>query len=166
MARQSSSEISMLAGEKEDDIFRDIYGGFLLGKAQFIKEKLKELKDKISYSKELHLGIEPDVIIEEVARRFKKNPQDLIDSKKRPAIEKQAAIYLIRRHTGLTNGEIEQDIQDESAGSEQGRHKDREVGEGEQEDKESGKQANFYFRGLTPLLSHGLTFSAFDISQR
>ena len=40
--------------------------------------------------------------------------------------------------------------QDESAGSEQGRHKDREVDEGEQEDKESGKQANFYFRGLTP----------------
>jgi chromosomal replication initiation ATPase DnaA len=30
----------------------------------------------------------------------------LIDSKTRPAIEKQVAIYLIRRHTGLTNGEI------------------------------------------------------------
>ena len=50
-------------------------------------------------------------------------------------------------------GRYRQDIQDESAGSEQGRHKDREVGEGEREDKESGKQANFYFRGLTPLLS-------------
>jgi len=101
----------MLIGEKEDDIFRDVYGGFLLGKTQFIKEKLKELKiqvesDGITYSKELHLGIEPGVIIEEVARRFKKNPEDLIDSKTRPAIEKQVAIYLIRRHTGLTNGEI------------------------------------------------------------
>jgi hypothetical protein len=30
--------------------------------------------------------------------------------------------------------------------------KDREVDEGEQEDKESGKQAKFYFRGLTPFL--------------
>ena len=30
----------------------------------------------------------------------------MIDSKIRPAIEKQVAIYLIRRHTGLTNGEI------------------------------------------------------------
>jgi chromosomal replication initiation ATPase DnaA len=30
----------------------------------------------------------------------------LIDSKTRPAIEKQVAIYLIRHHTGLTNGEI------------------------------------------------------------
>lgn len=93
----------MLTREKEDDIFRDVYGGFLLGKTQFIK--LKELKtqvesDKISSSKELHLGIEG------VARRFKKNPEDLIDSKTRPAIEKQVAIYLIRHHTGLTNGEI------------------------------------------------------------
>ena len=101
----------MSAGEKEDDIFRDVYGGFLLGKAQFIKEKLKELKiqvesDKTSYSRELHLGIEPGIIIEEVAKRFKKNPEDLIDSKTRPALEKQIAIYLIRRHTGLTNAEI------------------------------------------------------------
>jgi len=74
----------------------------------------------------------------------------LIDIKTR---QKQVAIYLIRRHTGLTNGEIAQDIQDEGAGSEQGRHKDREVDEGKQEDKESGKQANCYFRGLTPFLS-------------
>ena len=54
----------------------------------------------------MHLGIEPGVIIEEIARRFKKNLEDLIDSKTRPALEKQIAIYLIRRHTGLTNGEI------------------------------------------------------------
>ena len=33
----------MLAGEKEDDIFRDIYGGFLLGKAQFIKQGLSRV---------------------------------------------------------------------------------------------------------------------------
>jgi hypothetical protein len=37
------------------------------------------------------------------------------------------------------------------------RHKDREVDKGEQEDKKSGKQANFYFRGLTPFLPPGLT---------
>jgi len=30
---------------------------------------------------------------------------DLIHSKTRPAIEKQIAIYLIKRYTGLTNGE-------------------------------------------------------------
>ena len=147
----------MLTGEKEDDIFRDVYGGFLLGKAQFIKEKLKELKtqaesDKISYSKELHLGIEPGVIIEEVARRFKKNPQDLIDSKKDLDRKAGSDIFDKASH-GINKWGDRQDIQDESAGSEQGRHKDREVGEGEREDKESGKQANFYFQGLTPLLS-------------
>jgi hypothetical protein len=132
----------MLTGEKEDEIFRDVYGGFLLGKTQFIKEKLKELKiqvesDEISYSRELHLGIEPGTIIEEVARRFKKNPEDLIDSKTRPAVERQIAMYLIRRYTG-------------GAGGEQGGYKDRKVDGGEQEDKESGKEANFYFPGLTP----------------
>ncbi|OPL13043.1 MAG: hypothetical protein AVO38_14180 [delta proteobacterium ML8_D] len=31
-------------------------------------------------------------------------------------------------------------------------NKDREVDGGKQEDKESGKQANFYFPGLTPFL--------------
>ena len=30
----------------------------------------------------------------------------MINSRRRPATEKQVAIYLIRRHTGLTNGEI------------------------------------------------------------
>ena len=95
----------------EDNIFKDVYGGFLLGKVGFIKEKLKELKtqvesDEISYRKELHVGIEPDMIIEAVARRYKKNPEELINSRTRPAIEKQIAMYLIRRYTGLTNGEI------------------------------------------------------------
>ncbi|MBW1939131.1 MAG: hypothetical protein JRI67_10290, partial [Deltaproteobacteria bacterium] len=54
----------------------------------------------------MNVRIEPDIIIEEVARRYKKNPEKLINSKTRPAVEKQIAIYLIRRHTGLTNGEI------------------------------------------------------------
>jgi hypothetical protein len=40
----------------------------------------------------------------------------------------------------------------EGAGGEQGRYKDREVDEGEQEDRESDKQDKFYFRGLTPFL--------------
>ena len=37
------------------------------------------------------------MIIEKVARRYKKNPEELIHSKTRPAIEKQIAMYLIRR---------------------------------------------------------------------
>jgi len=45
-----------------------------------------------------------------------------------------------------------EDIQDEGAGGEQGGYKDREVDGGKQEDKESGKETNFYFPGLTPFL--------------
>jgi len=96
---------------EEYDIFKDVYGGFLLGGVGFIKEKLKELKvqvesNEISYRKELNVGIEPEKIIEEVARRYKKKTEELINSRTRPAIEKQVAIYLIRKHTALTNGEI------------------------------------------------------------
>jgi len=40
-------------------------------------------------------------------------------------------------------------IQDEGTGGEQSGYKDREVDGGEQRDKESGKEANF-FPGLTP----------------
>jgi hypothetical protein len=43
-----------------------------------------------------------------------------------------------------------EDIQDEGAGGEQDGYKDRKVYGGKQEDKESGKEANFYFPGLTP----------------
>ena len=92
-----------------DNIFKDVYGGFLLGSVGFIQEKLKELKiesDDISYRKKLNPGIDPNIIIEEVARRYKKNPKELINSKTKPAVEKQIAMYLIRQHTGLTNGEI------------------------------------------------------------
>ena len=105
----------MSGGEKEKgeeyNIFKDVYGGFLLGRVGFIKEKLKELKtqvesEEISYRKELNVWIEPERIIAEVARKYKKEPEELITSSTRPAIEKQVAIYLIRRHTGLTNGEI------------------------------------------------------------
>jgi len=70
---------------EEDNISKDVYGEFLLGRVGFIKEKLKELKtqvesDERSYRKELNVGIEPDTIIEEVARRYEKNPEKLINS--------------------------------------------------------------------------------------
>ena len=44
-------------------------------------------------------------------------------------------------------------MQDEGAGSEQGGDKDREVYGGEQDDRESGKEVNFYFRVLTPFFA-------------
>jgi hypothetical protein len=69
--------VDRMSGE-EDNIFKDVYRGFLLGRVGFIKEKLKELKtqvesDEISYRKELNVGIEPDIIIEEVARRIRRS---------------------------------------------------------------------------------------------
>ena len=55
----------------------------------------------------------------------------------------------------------------EGAGGEQGGYKDRKVDGGEQEDKESGKEANFYFPGLTPFFqkSYRLKEAAFRLSE-
>jgi len=96
---------------EEYNIFNEVYGGFLLGGVGFIKEKLKELKmqaesDQISYRKTLETRIASESIIEHVARLYKKKPEELMNSSIRPGTEKQIAIYLIRRYTGLTNGEI------------------------------------------------------------
>jgi len=55
-------------------------------------------------------------------------------------------LHITRENTSKQCGR--KDIQDEGAGSEQGGDKDREGDVGEQEDKESGKEVNFYFRGL------------------
>ena len=59
---------------------------------------------------------------------------------------------------------LNRDIQYEGTGGEQSGYKDREVDGGEQGDKESGKEANFYFPGLTPPLCLPLllTPSSFD----
>ena len=54
---------------------------------------------------------------------------------------------------GINKRGDREDIQDEGAGGEQGGDKDRKVDGGEQEDKESGKEANFYFPGLTPFFT-------------
>ena len=54
-------------------------------------------------------------------------------------------------------------IQDEGTGGEQSGYKDREVDGGEQGDKESGKEVNFYFPGLTP--SSSLTTQQISIGQ-
>ena len=59
---------------------------------------------------------------------------------------------MIRRNTGLKiAGGDREDIQDEGAGVEQGGDKDRGDDGRKQEDKESGKEVNFYFPGRTPL---------------
>lgn len=91
--------------------FKDTYAGFILGPISFIKEKLQDLKiqiekGNISYKKALTCSIEKDEIINTVAKRYGKTPEELCKSKKRPMKAKKVAIYLIKKFSALTNNRI------------------------------------------------------------
>ncbi|MDO8602654.1 MAG: helix-turn-helix domain-containing protein, partial [Candidatus Omnitrophota bacterium] len=91
--------------------FKDVYAGFLLGRVDFIKDKLKSLKEQIegkefSYKKELSAHLNEMDIIEAVARYYRKSPEELIEMKTRPATEKKITMYLLKRLTALTNNQI------------------------------------------------------------
>ncbi len=93
------------------DPFKEVYGGFILGKTKFIKEKLKELKDQVESGdytdkKEIvgHIGIEE--IAEVIAQEYKIELEELRQQKNRPSKERNLAIYLMKRVSALSNIEI------------------------------------------------------------
>jgi hypothetical protein len=97
---------------KEQDPLADVYAGFLLGSPDFIKDQLRHMGNQIksvevSHRQELRRDDQMEqAIISAVAKQFKIPSQDLFASKSRPMRAKQVAIYLLRRHTSLTNREI------------------------------------------------------------
>lgn len=97
--------------DKKEDFFKDIYGGFILGKSDFIEEKLTFVREFIkggdfSYKREIRNRIEVNDVVKEVAKYYGKNLEELYTFNKRPVIERKIAVYLSRRLTGLTNNEI------------------------------------------------------------
>ncbi len=97
-------------GEKSE-MFDNIYAGFIVGKIDFIKDTLKELKlqiesKELSYRKALRNVYNEGKIIEIVAKAYGKEAQDLCGMKNKPLQGRKAAIYLLKRFTGLTNPEI------------------------------------------------------------
>lgn len=93
------------------DPFKEVYGGFILGRTKFIKEKLKELKEQVAsgnYTDQgrmvRHIGIEE--IARVIAREYGKELEELRQFKNRPAKERNLAIYLMKRVSALSNIEI------------------------------------------------------------
>ena len=102
-------------GEIEDPL-REVYAGAILGKTQFIKNLLDNLKDEILKKKEitgkreLQVKWEAETIIKTVADSFK---NDAIPQKRNKIIRRNVSIYLLKKHTTLTNkaiGELLGDI--------------------------------------------------------
>ena len=95
---------------KSTNPLADVYGGFILGKAAFIKDTLALLKEKVEGGDYAHKktieGVDPDSIMREVAAYYKQDLEVLRKAKKKPLLAKKIAVYLLKRLTALTNKEI------------------------------------------------------------
>lgn len=90
--------------------FKGVYAGFILGQTRFIKDTLNILKRRIgsedlTHRKEIY-GIEPEIIIQGVAEYYREEPEVLFKAKKKRLLAKKVAVYLLKRMTSLTNKEI------------------------------------------------------------
>lgn len=102
----------VLEGIKQpQEIFKNVYAGFILGGDKFIKDKLSHLYKQVesrdfAYKRAVKNIIKPQEVINVVADYFKLDAGQMCKSKKRPMTAKKAALYLLRRKTGLTNAQI------------------------------------------------------------
>ncbi len=97
--------------EHPADPFKHVYAGFILGRVKFIKENLVQLRAEVeskdfAYKRAVKNIIDPEKIIDVVARYFKLDPEQICKSRARSMTSKKAAIYVMRRKTGLTNAQI------------------------------------------------------------
>ena len=96
---------------ESEDIFKDIYAGSILGKADFIKEKIKELKIQvgstdISYMNNYDEDIGEEDIIEFICKEYEIDKENLLKSKNKQNLAKKNCIYLLKRLTSKSNKEI------------------------------------------------------------
>jgi len=87
----------------------NLYGGAILGDQTFIKQALSRLKDgivqrrEVSHRRALKAPYGSDEIIEAICSDFKVSREDVLRS---GGESRNTAIYLMRRLTGMTNGQI------------------------------------------------------------
>jgi REP element-mobilizing transposase RayT len=96
-------------GRSLEDPLKGVYGGAILGRVPFIKESLRRLEDgilqkeEISYRKELQAGYELEEIIGAISDYFRVSRDDVLKDR----VEwRNMAIYLMKKSTGMTNGQI------------------------------------------------------------
>jgi len=102
--------VERVLGEELESPLKGVYGGMILGGRRFIKEVLGRLKDRvlleeegISQRRELRTGWGKDVVVEAVCRHFRLSQEELFQNR---GLARKVGIYLMRKHTGLTNREI------------------------------------------------------------
>lgn len=99
------------AGKDEEDIFKEVYAGSILGSACFIKETIQVLKGRIenkdiAYGEKLRGQINAEDVLEFVSQEYKMGREEILGSKNKQNQAKKNCIYLLRRITDKTNKEI------------------------------------------------------------
>ncbi|MDD4013500.1 MAG: transposase [Candidatus Omnitrophica bacterium] len=100
----------MASMNEELDPLKNVYGGMILGSEVFIKDKLKEIKDQVecedvSYRDALTRSVAPADILSLISGKYGKGIEDL-KARKRNGIERDIAIYLMRKLSCMTNREV------------------------------------------------------------
>ncbi len=93
------------------DPLKNVYAGFILGGDKFIKDKLDQIQGEVesgdfAHKRAIKNIVKPETIINAVSDYFRISSDGLRSLKKHPQTSKQAAIYLIRKKTGLTNAQV------------------------------------------------------------
>ena len=110
MSKSQYKEFVLKGLQVKKSPFENLYAGFILGKAGFVKDTLKAMKgiDKdteFSY-KRIACGIDAELILDKAASYYKISIETIIKAKRRPLLAKQIAVYLLKKYTGLTNEQI------------------------------------------------------------
>lgn len=110
-AKRYREFVETIIGCDVENPLKNIYGGMILGSTRFIKEALAKLKDgllkldEISYKKELKRTIGAAEVIEAATRYFGMSREELVAGRKG---KRNITIYLMKKHTGMTNREVGQ----------------------------------------------------------
>lgn len=110
-AKQSYREfVESALGRELENPYNRVYGGMILGGESFIKDVLRKLKaqnlqrEDISHRRELLGKGDMEDIITHVALAYALPTEEVQQGKNREA--RKVAIYLIKKHTAVTNREI------------------------------------------------------------
>ena len=95
--------------ENPESPLKGVYGGAILGRKSFIREVLERLKEEdlnrkdISYRRELHALPGVEEILAMISRQMGLSAEDI---KSRKGDQRNMTIYLLKRHTEMTNRQI------------------------------------------------------------
>ncbi len=108
--RRYKTYVESAVGEEIENPYKKVYGGMILGRGPFIKEVLKKLKrqylqkEDISHRRMLHGAMELEEILQSVAEHYKVTNEAILT--REAAEARKVTIYLIRKRTAVTNGQV------------------------------------------------------------